>query len=415
MPRLRSWVPLFIVAIVLAIVTAGMRPAVVSAQKLGTPVPTATEEPTPSVSPADAATFAAIINAQPRPAPISGPYSANLVEVSGNIAFSWANVSLESFHAHAVFDVPETTSDTPWDIGFIFWNAPEGSLRIVADSLGSVWFSVGATTPAQVAVANGVSTAAGAANTLDLLVAGGRAFLGVNGTLAATVDLPADATAGDVAAGSGFFTDQTAPNRVTLFSDFVILPLDPNALSPAAGTPEPGDAAQFASRLAQLSTLTPEAGPFAGRLVEATTGTVPQAPAGVSLADFAAAATFGNPANPGQGTWDSGFQFRGNDTERNRIVIDSLGDVYTSLAGQDGQKVGHADSYDASPGASNTLQLFVSGDKALFGVNGDFVATIALPAAPISGDVLIGAGFYNEDFVVGRVTDYKDFQVWPIT
>ena len=50
----------------------------------------------------------------------------------------------------------------------------------------------------------------------------------------------------------------------------------------------------------ELDTATPVAGPFSGRLVEATTGVVPVAPAGVAVSDFATSATFVNPTRLGR-------------------------------------------------------------------------------------------------------------------
>jgi hypothetical protein len=156
-------------------------------------------------------------------------------------------------------------------------------------------------------------------------------------------------------------------------------------------------------------------GPFAGRLVEASAGTVPVAPAGVAVADFAASASFVNPKSDTGMLWDFGYQFRDNESERNRVVIDSNGDIYTTLAGQEPAQAGHSDAFDTAPGASNTLQLFVLGKRAYFGVNGEFATAIDLPAEPLTSDVLIGSGFFNEDFQIGRISDYKDFLVWELT
>ena len=55
------------------------------------------------------------------------------------------------------------------------------------------------------------------------------------------------------------------------------------------------------------------------------------------------------------------------------------------------------------------MQLFVERDRALFGVNGQFVTAID-PAAVVS-DVLIGTAIYGEDFMTGPVVDFQDFQV----
>jgi hypothetical protein len=232
----------------------------------------------------------------------------------------------------------------------------------------------------------------------------------------ATVDLPAGSTTGDVAAEAGIYADQSSPGRTTPFSDFVILALDANALAPAEGGGfAPEDVARFQSLLAETETVAPLVGPFSGRLVEATVGTVPQAPAGVTITDFGTTATFTNPTDTEAGLWDAGFQFRSQGDVNNRVVVDSLGGVYAIVAGAPSQLLGTASTYDASAGGTNTLQLFVEGDRALFGVNGELAAVVELTAEPVAADVLIGAGFFSEDFVVGRVTDYRDFRVWEIT
>jgi hypothetical protein len=75
---------------------------------------------------------------------------------------------------------------------------------------------------------------------------------------------------------------------------------------------------------------------------------------------------------------------------------------------------GLADSFDATPGAVNTLQIFVAGNQALVGVNGELIANIPLVVAPVQGDVQIGSGFFGEDQVAGRVTAYDGFSVWSI-
>lgn len=383
-----------------------------------TPTPAAAPEPTPGVSATDAETFAAILAAQGQVAPLSGPFNANLKEAEGSIAFSWAGVNLADFHASATYGVPAAASATPWDIGFIFRTSPAGTLRIAVDSQSTVWLSIGASTPTNLGTVLGLSTTPGSANTLDLMAAGQRAFLGVNGALAVSFDLPADSTGADVAAGTAFFSDQTEVDRLTPFYGFVVLPLQPGSLGPVIETDggvSPADVDRFASLLTETGSVAPLVGPFAGRVVESTLGTVPLAASGVVLADFGATATFKNPADPRLGTWDAGFQFRVDGTLTNRVIVDSLGNVYTTLSGQSSALVADAGSYDDAAGALNTLQLFVEADRALFGVNGELAAVIELTAAPVASDVLAGSGFFNEDFVVGRVTDYQDFRVWEIT
>jgi hypothetical protein len=57
----------------------------------------------------------------------------------------------------------------------------------------------------------------------------------------------------------------------------------------------------------------------------------------------------------------------------------------------------------------------VVGNRAYVGVNGELAAAIDLPAKPLTSDVLVGSGFFSEDFSIGRISDYKDFLVWDLT
>lgn len=377
-----------------------------------TPEPTFAAEPAPTVSPDDAAAFAMLLASQSQAVPLAGPFNANLTEEEGRIALSWANVDLADFHARATFAVPETASNVPWDIGFMVRASPAGTMRVAVDSGGNWYFAVGAASPSVFGPVSGLITTPGGTNTLDLIVAAETAVLGVNGEFAAVIDLPAASAAGDVAVGSAFFTDQTLPERVTQFGNFVVLPFNPDAVSAAESPPAAADA--FASLLAETAQIAPLAGPFAGRLVESTPGSAALAPAGVALSDFGAAATFFTPVDVVDGLWGAGFQFRGDADVTHRIVLGFNGDVYAVLPGESPRIVGTAATFDATPGAANALHLFVEEGRALVGVNGEFVSAVDLAEAPIAADVLVGAAFFDEDFVQGRVTEYEDFEVWEI-
>jgi hypothetical protein len=373
-------------------------------------------EASPTISSADADLFASLLESQANAETLAGPFNANLKETEGSISLSWADLSVDNLHASAVVDVPSQESDLPWDAGFIFRQSPQGTFRIAISADGNWYFSVGTDSPTASGPISTLATNAGASNTLDLMVDGTTAWLGVNSELIGVVSLPDDSEAADVALGTGFYSNEVVTDRVTGFQDFVVRALPQGSLGPASGNGTEGSAAeQFQTILDGLDSATPLSGPFAGRLVEATAGTVPVAPAGVAVADFAASATFANPVSGTDMLWDFGYQFRDNESERNRVVIDSNGDIYTTLAGQDPAQAGHSDAFDATPGASNTLQLFVSGNRAYFGVNGEFAAAIDLPAEPLTSDVQIGSGFFNEDFQIGRKSDYKDFLVWELT
>jgi hypothetical protein len=148
-------------------------------------------------------------------------------------------------------------------------------------------------------------------------------------------------------------------------------------------------------------------------LEESGTGTVALASTGVSLANFGAVASFINPDDL-ETTWDGGIQFRTDTSGTNRIVVRSNGQVQVVQGDGSVTIAGQAADFDATPGAVNSMQVFVVGDQALVGVNGTLVADITLVAEPLAGDVQIGAGFFGEDQVPGRVTAYDGFSVWSI-
>lgn len=393
-----------------------------------TSVPTSASSPTPdtgvtqgaqaAVSPADATRFADVLAAQATVAPLSGPYSANLRETTGAVTLAYANLNVTDFHATVTSTASEIVDGVPWDIGFMFGSTLDGTLRIAVDANQQVYFSTGAGAPAVIGQATNLLASPGDVNTLDLMVSGGTAWFGVNGVLAATAALPAGVTASDVSFGSGFYSDQIAPDRLNAFENFAVLPLPADAFgggTEQSSGPTPDEISTFQAWVAQTDQIVPLVGPFAGRLVESALGSPAIAPAGVSLTNFGATATFANPQDASGALWDIGIRFHGDGTAFNRIVVDSLGDVYLTHRGENAQKLGSTTNFDATASGSNTLQLFVEGDQAYFGVNGELVAAITLTAAPIAADVQIGTGFFNEDYVVGRVTDYTNFRVWEIT
>lgn len=377
-----------------------------------TPAPVQNEPPSAD----DLATFTYLIEAQADIPPAAGPYTANLKEEIGPIAVSWANVDLADFHATATFTVPDMASDVPWDIGFMFRVSDGGTLRVAVDQ-DSRWFaSAGEGAPASSGTLTGLDATPGAENTLDLLVSGDRAVLGINGSFASSIELPAGGTSADVAAGAGFYSDQQLAERVTGFRDFVVRPFDLAALDatpPAAATLSPDAEQQFDGYVASTASIAPLVGPLTGTLEEGGAGSVALANAGVSLADFGAVASFVNPDDLGT-LWDGGIQFRTDANGANRIVLRSNGQVQVVQGDGSVAIAGLASNFDATPGSVNTLQVFVAGNQALVGVNGTLVADVSLVVEPVLGDVQVGAGFFGEDQVAGRVTTYDGFSVWSI-
>ena len=116
----------------------------------------------------------------------------------------------------------------------------------------------------------------------------------------------------------------------------------------------------------------------------------------------------------GATTWDGGFQFRANGNAVHRVVVRSSGEVFLVLPDGSTTIVGLSSAYDPTPGARNEFQLFVNGDRALFGVNGALAASVILPDPPAASDVVVGSPFFSEDSIAGRVVSYEGFSVWDM-
>lgn len=381
---------------------------------LPTPTPVTEQAGTEPVT--DAEAFPLLLESQAEATVLAGPFTANIKEVVNQYNESWAGVNVDTFQASAAFDVPADATGTPWNIGFTFRNSPAGALRISIDSLGNWYLVIGNGNPAQTGTVTGVVTTAGGTNQLDIFVAEQRVVVGLNGQLAALIELPADSTAGDIAVSTGAFSNQAVAGRITPFRDFRVLEFNPNVPTAQA---EPAilsdaDIAEFAEYVEDTQSVSPLVGPFAGRLVDGATGSVAQAFAGVSLTDFGAVATFINPNDVDTTTWDGGIQFRSDAVGVHRMVVRSSGEVFVVLPDGSTTVVGISTAYDPSPGARNEFQLFVNGDRALFGVNGELAAAVFLPNPPVASDIIVGTPFFGEDAAAGRITSYEGFSVWDM-
>jgi hypothetical protein len=174
------------------------------------------------------------------------------------------------------------------------------------------------------------------------------------------------------------------------------------------------DAARFAEALAARNGSPSLAGPFAGQLVQRE-GLRAVRGAGVTTADFSVIATFANPTEQTETPWDVGFGFHLNPGQSaiRELGVSSDGGWYYSDPSTGTIGAGPLSTFDASPGATNTLDLVVEGTTALFGVNGELVTRLDLPPATAS-DVLVTTDYSSEKIVEGRGITYTDFEVWGL-
>jgi hypothetical protein len=129
--------------------------------------------------------------------------------------------------------------------------------------------------------------------------------------------------------------------------------------------------------------------------------------------DFSATATFTNPTEPSATPWDVGFTFHEAPETDQTVYVSSDGSWFYVDHPEGEQQSGIVPSFDATPGAANTLDLIVEGDTALFGVNGELVMSLALPPA-VAGDVQAATGLFADVKEPGWEIVCRDFQVWAL-
>ena len=305
----------------------------------------------------------------------------------------------------------------------------------------------------------------GAENFLSLAVYHGVAILSGNDfEVAATVDLGDVIGTGDVQAEVGFLADDTTTTQTlpVSLSDFSVWDISsgvvedfltdvtPSPAEPtqAAGFPTaiPAESPTVASipTVAPPPLLSPTAAAattdnsanalltqifnnqksiaMAGTpLFSGTPGTLTQrldafsvASSGASVTDFYATATFVNPTDMSQlSDFGIGFRDLNNNTEF-RFVVGSDG-VWTLSVGSAAPVVhGTVSNFDATPGASNTLEVISSGSTGILAFNGQAIQQVDLSANLNAGDVYIASGMVPSATVDQRQVPYSNFAVYPL-
>lgn len=362
----------------------------------------------PAASEDDASTFDAALAAREDSLSLGGPFGGTLHQRPGTLAAVPAGISTADFSASVTFVNPREQTETPWDYGLAFHQIPEpyGVQEIFVDSSGFWSYSDFPNDVEQSGVVPTFDTTPGATNTLDLIVDGTTVLFGVNGAFVTRLDLPSP-IASDVLAATDFRAQNIVEGREIIYSMFQVW--DPPtletlaALPPAARTEN--DAARFAAALAARDSMKV----FGGGPLEDTLVQQAESPTSVgaklSTEDISATVAFTNPTEQTETPWDYGFGFHPVDNLAQSISVDSDG-----FWSYQGTRAGWIATFDGAPGATNTLDLIVDGDTALFGVNGAFVASIDLPA-PTTFGIWVGTGFVPDHRVAGREIDFT-LEVW---
>jgi hypothetical protein len=371
----------------------------------------------PTVAEEDAARFTEALAARDGSPSLAGPFAGQLVQRQGLPAVRAAGIAAADFSASATFVNPTEHTETPWHVGFAFHVAPGRSApREFGVGSDGTWYFIDPTTG--MLGAGPLTTfdaTPGATNTLDLVVEGTTALLGVNGELATRLDLPTRfdppiGTASDVLVTTDYFAENVVEGREVAFTGFEVWGL-PGTTVPSTAEAD-DDAARFTAALTARDAASRLAGPFGGRLPQSTTMLAAR-PAGIAAEAFSATATFVNPTDQPAAPWDYGLAFHLDQQASTvqEVYLDAVGFWYYTDFPNGVQQSGTVPTFDPSPGGTNTIDLIVDGATALLGVNGAFVARIELPSA-MAADVLAATDFVGGNVVEGRGIVYSGFEVW---
>lgn len=363
----------------------------------------------PTVADDDAARFAAAQAARDHSPHLAGPFAGHLVLQENLRDSAHAGVAVSDFSATVAVTNPSEQTEQQWEIGFAFHGSPEVARIITVDPGGTWAYQDPATGTVGAGPLENFDAAPGAINMLDLVVEGTTALLGVNGELAARIDLPPSMEADVVLVSRGSLDAPTVT-----FAGFEVWgepETTAQVSTPTTGRAE-DDSAVFAAALVSRDSETPVAGPFRAAITQSMAG-LGAMPAGFVSQDFAATVTFVNPEAQAEAPWDGGLAFH-LDSQAGRVqevYFDSAGFWYYTDFPNGIKQSGVVPSFDATPGGTNTLDLVVVGATALFGMNGEFLARLELPP-PVTSDVMAASTFREENLVEGREITFTDFRVW---
>lgn len=407
--------------------------------------------------------------------PAAGPSQASDTLTSPDFKYLSSGVNLADFYATMLYTAPSAPVAGSWSYGFAFWDDGQGNSYdvFIQAKNGAAKWGFGQQTAAGYNIlqsgdlaAGAVDFTPGAQNYIGLVVANGVAVLTGNDLeLATTIDTGATGS-GDVSAEVGFLADDGAATTTlpVSLSGFSVYDLSPAAVAAVFGaeatTPvtEPTQAGGFPTAIPAQPTQAPalptqvpvqptQAGVVpttasaagdpmltqifnqertaamasapiftsaSGTLQQSTTG-FGFAPAGVSVTDFYATATFVNPTDLSTRS-DVGIGFRDLNTNTEfRFVVRTDGAWALAVATDAPLVQGTVTNFDATPGASNTLEIIARGATGILVLNGVVIQQVDLSGNLNAGDVYVASGMYASDTVDGRQVPYSNFQVYSLS
>ncbi len=410
--------------------------------------------------------------------PVYGPAEGEITQVvGGSLDANYTSVLVENFVAQITFGNPADTASGQWDFGLGFRQDSAGNhWRIIVRSDGTWSLAIAAEAPRATGVVESLNLEPGGANTVELLVNEEIGYLLVNDAYTAMLDLSALQGAGDIWASSGFFLDYATAGATTPFTDFRVWsnderadqtqmeqaqvqpdqtpsgtaePTIESAESPApaveTAVPEvdptapsvesaasPGDFATAAvspeatsaeagtslleSVRAGVEGQEPAFGPSSGEVTQGV-GSIDIESAAVSVENFYTTVRFSNPASADEPDhpWDVliGFWHRGGD-DQIRLVVSSDG-AWSAAQGTARPTVsGTADNILLGPARGNEIELAIVDGTGHLSINGEFVASFAVPGTPQPGDIWIASGTFPENVQPGIDTPFSGWSVWEL-
>jgi hypothetical protein len=161
-------------------------------------------------------------------------------------------------------------------------------------------------------------------------------------------------------------------------------------------------------------------GPHNGSLYhEPDDGMIEADSASVELRDFIVEAIFYNPYDQTSGDWDYGFVLR--HVEENvqfRFVVKS--DQTWKLMNNSGDPNGIVIDTGSIPqlkinqNDANKIRLGFTDQVGYFYLNDEFIKRLDLSSRTNAGDIFIVTGLFEDDEIIGKVTNYKDFTIWSL-
>ena len=327
--------------------------------------------------------------------PIFGPDAGDLPHEDDDfIETYYVDTDQSSFIMQATFTVPFTALDGIWDIGFIFRQTEgDDAMRLVVQSSG-YWSVNNRIGSADNFVVEGdvrpyLNLRTDQTNTMTLIAEGERGYFLLNNNFVSVLDLSANLNAGDVALGTGFYTDDEHEGAITSFSDFYIWSQEPDF------------------------------GPAEGLLEHVDDGFIESYDSGVFLTNFVADALFTNPYGATDDlSWDIGFSFRGLENgDQYWVIVDST--TYWGLVDRTDEEdnfvaEGNTELLNLGEGEQNRLTLIAWNGLGYLLVNDQLVETLDISDRVASGDVSVITAFFIENEQPGEITGYSDFTVWPL-